>query len=85
MFYFFFFFFLLVIVVLVVLALVGGGLLGGLVGSVVGSVKGWSRAEEGEGELGAYRGLVWGGCLGVLSGLGVAMVGLSLFWLRVFG
>src|SRR5262245_19107889 len=70
-----------VIAVLVgVIVLVVGALLGGVLGGLIGGAGGAWKAPAGEGELGAYRGLVWGGCLGVSLGLLAATLLLAAAW-----
>jgi hypothetical protein len=71
----------LVIVALVaLLVLVLGGLLGAFVGGVIGGVRGSIEAPKGEKELGAYRGITRGGCLGALIGLALTLLLLALTW-----
>ena len=59
----------LLVVLVGVVVLVVGALLGGVLGGVIGGARGAWKAPAREQELGAYRGLVWGGCLGVGLGL----------------
>jgi hypothetical protein len=63
-----------------VIVLVVGALLGGVLGGLLGGAGGARKAPPGEQELGAYRGLVWGGCLGVGLGLLAAVLLLAAAW-----
>jgi hypothetical protein len=63
-----------------VIVLVVGALLGGVLGGLIGGAGGARKAPPGEQELGAYRGLVWGGCLGVGLGLLAAVLVLAAAW-----
>jgi hypothetical protein len=63
-----------------VIVLVVGALLGGVLGCLIGGAGGAWKAPPGEGELGTYRGLVWGGCLGVALGLLAAVLLLAAAW-----
>ena len=58
-------------VVIGLVVLVAGALLGGVLGGIIGGASGARQASPEEKELGAYRGLVWGGCLGVVLGVSI--------------
>jgi hypothetical protein len=74
--------FVLVLVLIALLALVVGGLLGMFAGGIIGGVRGNIRAPEGGRELATYRGVVWGGCLGLVAGMTVAVTVLYWLWTR---
>jgi hypothetical protein len=62
------------------IVLVIGPLFGGVLGGLIGGASGAWKAPPGQAELGTYRGLVWGGCLGVGLGLLVAVLLLAAAW-----
>ena len=51
-------------------------------GGVIGGGRGNIRAPEGGEELATYRGVVWGGCLGLVVRLTLALTALYCLWTR---
>ena len=74
--------FVFVVVLIALLALAVGGLLGMFSGGIIGGVRGNLHAPEGGEELATYRGVVWGGCLGLLAGMAAALAVLYWIWTR---
>ena len=74
--------FVFILVLIALLALVVGGLLGIFTGGIIGAVRGNLHAPAGGEELATYRGVVWGGCLGLLAGMAVALAAPYWIWTR---
>jgi hypothetical protein len=72
--------FFLILVLAALLVLVVGGMLGVFLGGIVGGIRGGVQAPEGSKELATYRGVTWGGCLGGVVGLALALLLLTLAW-----
>jgi hypothetical protein len=74
------FLFLCILALAALLVLAVGLLLGVFLGGVIGGVVGGIRAPEDGKGLGAYQGVTWGGCLGAVVGLALAVLLLLLAW-----
>jgi hypothetical protein len=69
-----------VLVLVALLVLVVGGLLGVFLGGIVGGVRGSVLAKEDDEGLATYRGATWGGCLGAVVGIALALVVVFIAW-----
>jgi hypothetical protein len=69
---------LLILLLIALLILFLGGLLGLFVGGIIGGVRGHIQAPKESKQLATYRGVTWGGCLGAVIGLALALVLLVL-------
>ena len=68
----------LILIIIALLILFLGGLLGLFIGGIIGGVRGHIQAPKESKQLATYRGVTWGGCLGAVIGLALALLLLVL-------
>jgi uncharacterized membrane protein len=74
---------LLIMAFIALVVLIAGCLLGAFFGGIIGAICDCSQAPANQKELAAYRGIAWGGCLGTMAGLMLALIGLIVTWVSI--